>query len=420
VGQERRRHIRLNAERGLIQYHSRDGKMSGAGQLMDVSEGGARFRAGPDARGLAAGQRIDLLITLGTAQAPLRASAEIRTVKKAPRIAGVDVAVMFADMDESHSKAIKDAVMQLAILKIRGDHYDRTTKPEEEGAAPRPKKLGEILVQQGHVTPDNLRKFMVEEFRSDARLGEQLVSKGMVTTLQVMEALGSQVGLPVADLSKCRPRTPVARRFRKDELLEMAAVPFFDDEKVEQIKVALAGPPAPEVSRRLRQQIKGRVQFYLADRALIYELINASFVEEGEMRMAPVTPGALSVQFKFYNAQWEQIVPGIFTGTVHHINTSGSHFVGPKPANLSTGQILNGSTRIGISLTPAQGGDPLHLPSKPIRASVLPNQPNFCLYAVSFMEIPKEDRDQLHLLSTPFKLPKLTKRTEEFKNYLDY
>lgn len=59
-------------------------------------------------------------------------------------------------------------------------------------------RLGEILVEQGKVTRDALEQVLREDRDDALPLGERLVQAGLVTELDVLEALGRQYGMEVA------------------------------------------------------------------------------------------------------------------------------------------------------------------------------------------------------------------------------
>lgn len=61
-------------------------------------------------------------------------------------------------------------------------------------------RLGEILVQLGMLTPEQLQAFLSSQdlVVVGARIGTQLVQRGLVTTDQVSEALGQQFRVPAA------------------------------------------------------------------------------------------------------------------------------------------------------------------------------------------------------------------------------
>jgi type IV pilus assembly protein PilB len=57
-------------------------------------------------------------------------------------------------------------------------------------------KLGEVLVQQGLITEEQLKTAIASQQRNKGRIGETLVKLGIITEEQMASALGSQLALP--------------------------------------------------------------------------------------------------------------------------------------------------------------------------------------------------------------------------------
>ncbi|MDX1351528.1 MAG: ATPase, T2SS/T4P/T4SS family [Thiomicrorhabdus sp.] len=68
-----------------------------------------------------------------------------------------------------------------------------------------PMRLGERLVQEGHITPDQLSIALTEHKRNGQRLGEILVSMGFVKVEVIREAVGSYVGYASMSLKEVVP-----------------------------------------------------------------------------------------------------------------------------------------------------------------------------------------------------------------------
>jgi cellulose synthase/poly-beta-1,6-N-acetylglucosamine synthase-like glycosyltransferase len=65
-----------------------------------------------------------------------------------------------------------------------------------------PQQLGDILVAQGALAPDDLGRALAEQDRTGGRLGEILVARGYVHRLDVFRALSDAWGMPHVDLSR--------------------------------------------------------------------------------------------------------------------------------------------------------------------------------------------------------------------------
>ena len=68
----------------------------------------------------------------------------------------------------------------------------------------RPALLGEILVERGALSPQDLARAVALQAREEARFGDILLANGMVTQQELYEALAFQYDTMVADLGPSR------------------------------------------------------------------------------------------------------------------------------------------------------------------------------------------------------------------------
>jgi len=64
------------------------------------------------------------------------------------------------------------------------------------------RKLGQILVDMGYLTDDQLWDVLEEQKQSSGLIGQVAVRMGMVTEDQVTQALAEQWGMPVINLAE--------------------------------------------------------------------------------------------------------------------------------------------------------------------------------------------------------------------------
>jgi len=79
------------------------------------------------------------------------------------------------------------------------------------------KRLGEILVESGLLTPEQLNRALATAAANQQRLGEALVSIGLLSEIDIARALATQLGLEIVRLqtmgylsptsSRCSPET---------------------------------------------------------------------------------------------------------------------------------------------------------------------------------------------------------------------
>ena len=66
--------------------------------------------------------------------------------------------------------------------------------------------LGELLINAGAITPENLQTALTEQKVSQMRLGEILIKNGYLTEVQLAEALSSQLEIPFVSLVSIKPQ----------------------------------------------------------------------------------------------------------------------------------------------------------------------------------------------------------------------
>ena len=102
------------------------------------------------------------------------------------------------------------------------------------------KRLGEILIDAGAITKEQLLKSLEEQKRTKKRLGEVLVSLGFVTEKDIAQTLSTQLGIPYVDLTSAVVE-PEAVELIKEKLAERHLIlPLSVDKKV--ITIAMADP----------------------------------------------------------------------------------------------------------------------------------------------------------------------------------
>ncbi len=128
------------------------------------------------------------------------------------------------------------------------------------------KKLGELLVEAGATTPEEIRNALGNQraWGAGQKLGQVLVHMGQATQAQVARALAVQFDLPYVELPEI-PDT-VSRLVPLDFQAEHGIVPFFLERegKVERLHVAVSDPAALGMVDELRFQLGKPVRLFIA------------------------------------------------------------------------------------------------------------------------------------------------------------
>jgi MSHA biogenesis protein MshE len=124
------------------------------------------------------------------------------------------------------------------------DRHEKTAL--ELAAAPKPAgtrqrlRLGELLVQQGVLTPGQLQSTLAERKRSGRRLGRILVEDGIATEEAIAQALAVQLQIPYVELSLQAVSPAVSRLLSEAQARRLRALPI--DEAGSAIRIGMADP----------------------------------------------------------------------------------------------------------------------------------------------------------------------------------
>ena len=92
---------------------------------------------------------------------------------------------------------------------------------------PKRKRIGEILVSQGRITPEELTKFLRIQKETSKRLGDILVEHEIITKEELAQSLGKQVGIPHVWLRKGLVDPSVVRLLPKEKARHFQVIPMF-------------------------------------------------------------------------------------------------------------------------------------------------------------------------------------------------
>jgi type IV pilus assembly protein PilB len=102
-------------------------------------------------------------------------------------------------------------------------------------------KLGDLLVQSGMITEEQLEEALRNQTRSKKRLGCILVEKGFMTERQLAEVLSRQLKVPLVSLARYRPMGEALRLVPKNvaKRLELLPLALLDNNR---LMIAMADP----------------------------------------------------------------------------------------------------------------------------------------------------------------------------------
>jgi len=140
------------------------------------------------------------------------------------------------------------------------------------------KKLGEILVRQGRITPDELMEFLRLQKEVSKPLGQLLVEKDILTSQELINVLGEQLGIPHVWLRKGLVDPRIVHVLPKEKALLYQSIPMFRVNNV--LTLATADPNDIFVFDEVSRITGLEVQPVICRVDDILEAINQSYQED--------------------------------------------------------------------------------------------------------------------------------------------
>ncbi len=134
-----------------------------------------------------------------------------------------------------------------------------------------PSRLGDTLVAEGVISPDQLDRILAEQRTTGAMLGEMLVERGVIETTRMLRFLAEQLGVPFCQLRHGLVDFSLLALTGPEEAERLASIPMFRVHGT--LTVAMAEPQSLPKIDRLQQLTGCKIRPVLAPRANIIEFI---------------------------------------------------------------------------------------------------------------------------------------------------
>jgi type IV pilus assembly protein PilB len=164
----------------------------------------------------------------------------------------------------------------------------------QQVSAVRWRKLGAILIDRGQLTADQLRSGFEEQAVSGRRLGEIVVEEGWVSPLDLALALAEQHNLPFIDLVADDVDFDLAALLPEHLARRYQAIPVRQEGEFS-VLVAIADPSDLQAIDELRLALKRRVELAVADLRDIEAVIRNVYRADLEIDDIDVDPSALEL-----------------------------------------------------------------------------------------------------------------------------
>jgi type IV pilus assembly protein PilB len=112
----------------------------------------------------------------------------------------------------------------------------------EQPMQERRRKLGDILIEQGLISPEQIQRVLEQQKREYKRFGEIVRDLRIVTESNLIRALAEQLDVEIFDLNDYEPDEALASRIPEDVARRTRAVPVTLAEEGEVLKVAVLDP----------------------------------------------------------------------------------------------------------------------------------------------------------------------------------
>jgi len=160
----------------------------------------------------------------------------------------------------------------------------------ESVRAPPKKKLGEMLVEAGLLTPEQIDAAVAEARRLGKRLGEYLVDERLVSAEDLAATLSLQLDLPIVDLKRQVVQPEALKLVPEEYARQRLLIPT--DIEGDSLVVVMADPGNIQVLEDLKARAKMAIQPAVGIPSDIREAINRSYRASGEIeaQVSKVTP----------------------------------------------------------------------------------------------------------------------------------
>lgn len=133
------------------------------------------------------------------------------------------------------------------------------------------KKLGEILLEEGKITKNQLEEALQVQKETNERIGEIFIKLRYVTEEDIASCIASQYGLPYFELSKYKINTNILANFTEKELQEYGFFPVDLYRKV--MILAVCAPIDKEYFLEVEKRTNTNIFFVVTTASEIKEAI---------------------------------------------------------------------------------------------------------------------------------------------------
>jgi len=136
-------------------------------------------------------------------------------------------------------------------------------------------RLGQLLLEQGIITQDELQRAIQEQESTGLFIGEILVSQGVADEMTIVKSLSSQLGFAFVDLDQVHIEPEAVRQIPEEMCRRLNAIPLYSLNDV--ITVAMANPLDVLAVDELQAAARMRIKPIFSCYSMIRKEINACY-----------------------------------------------------------------------------------------------------------------------------------------------
>src|SRR4051794_25144169 len=172
--------------------------------------------------------------------------------------------------DDEEPRAAKRSSAKDAVTGIDAAVADVTDAPRHKGTP-----LGELLLGRGMLSEEQLKEALLQQTATGERLGNFLVSHGLVDERALVRVLADQLSMEVVDLRTAELDEDVVALLPEETARRLCAIPIAREGQ--RIDVAVGDPQAEFLTGQLIDVLKAPVRLLLAARSDVERAIEGSY-----------------------------------------------------------------------------------------------------------------------------------------------
>lgn len=148
-------------------------------------------------------------------------------------------------------------------------------------ARPEKVRLGEILVQQNLLTPEQLKLALDEQKRSGRKLGRVFIEQGYVTEEEISEALAKQLRIPYINLKYYNIKPELVQKLPETQARRFRAIVLEDNAKG--LKIGMADPTDLNAYDEIARIVKNDIEIAVVTETQLLGVIDRVYRRTSEI-----------------------------------------------------------------------------------------------------------------------------------------